>query len=145
MCDYVLREATEHVRNSDQLSHVLYLLARLLILLLNLASCTNADKSSIPNTAGNSMLNSTEAVRKCWTLLLRHFCTSEVINFLEKDRRTAAVAEKTGKEFGGEGCLGKTEAAFHLDVLCNWVSVAVYQLFLTAPYRSTARLLRQSD
>lgn len=60
MSDYVL---CEHFRNSNQFSCVLYPQECLQILLLNLASCTIEDKSSIPNTAGNSMLNTTEAVR----------------------------------------------------------------------------------
>lgn len=64
MSDYVLCEAVELFRNSNQINHGLYPQERLLILLLNLASCKNVDKSSIPNTAVNSMLNS-EAVRKC--------------------------------------------------------------------------------
>lgn len=94
MSDYVLCKTVEPFRNSNQISHGLYPQERLLRLLLNLASCKNVDKSSIPNTAGNSMLNSTEAGRKCWPLLLRHFCTLMVISFLERDWKTAAGAVK---------------------------------------------------
>lgn len=65
MSDYALCEAAERFRNSNQISRFLYPLEQLLNLLLNLASCTNAVKSSIPNTAGKVMLKSTEAVRKC--------------------------------------------------------------------------------
>lgn len=132
MSDYVLCKTVEPFRNSNQISHGLYPQERLLRLLLNLASCKNVDKSSIPNTAGNSMLNSTEAGRKCWPLLLRHFCTLMVISFLERDWKTAAGAAKASKG------VGKV-------TLCSWVAVAVYQLFLTASCRSSTRLLRRSD
>lgn len=132
MSDYVLCKTVEPFRNSSQISHGLYPQERLLRLLLNLASCKNVDKSSIPNTAGNSMLNSTEAGRKCWPLLLRHFCTLMVISFLERDWKTAAGAAKASKG------VGKV-------TLCSWVAVAVYQLFLTASCRSSTRLLRRSD
>lgn len=65
MSDYVVREAVENFRNSNQISRGLYPLERLLISLLNLASCTNADKSSIPNSASNSMRSSAQAEKKC--------------------------------------------------------------------------------